>query len=298
MEKTMNEHILNALYYIEENLDSSLDLDDIAKVAGYSKYHFCRIFKLNVGESMMEYITRLRLEKAQLKVIQKSSIIDIALDVGFETPNGFNKAFKKIFGMNPTEYKKIKSDFLQNFKGKLMQEPKIVTLENKFVVFTRENGEYNTSSKIAWERLTNALNGLGEKIKKSDATFFQKIKDGFTINLDPKKGELLGICHDDPTVTQPQNIRYDASIAWSKKNIDFLKKYGYETKTIDGGKYAMTTHYGSADENLDSWLGLYSWCEQNGYKFKDMPPFEKYVNMIEQMNNPEAQITEIYIPIE
>jgi len=65
MEKTMNEQILKALYYIEENLDSSLDLDDIAKVAGYSKYHFCRIFKLNVGESMMEYITRLRLEKAQ-----------------------------------------------------------------------------------------------------------------------------------------------------------------------------------------------------------------------------------------
>jgi AraC family transcriptional regulator len=246
----------------------------------------------------MEYITRLRLEKAQLKVIQKSSIIDVALDVGFETPNGFNKAFKRIFGMSPTEYKKIKSDFLQNFKGKLMQEPKIVTLEDKFVVFTRENGEYNTSSKIAWERLTSTLNGLGEKIKKSDATFFQKIKDGFTIDLDPKKGELLGICHDDPTVTQPQNIRYDASIAWEKEKIDFLKKHGYETKTINGGKYAMTTHYGSADKNLDSWLGLYSWCEQNGYKFKDLPPFEKYVNMIEQMNNPEAQITEIYIPIE
>ena len=47
---------------------------------------------------MMDYNTRLRLEKTQLKVIQKSSVIDVALDVRFETPNGFNKAFKKSLG--------------------------------------------------------------------------------------------------------------------------------------------------------------------------------------------------------
>ncbi|MBD3824079.1 MAG: GyrI-like domain-containing protein [Epsilonproteobacteria bacterium] len=58
------------------------------------------------------------------------------------------------------------------------------------------------------------------------------------------------------------------------------------------------THYGSCDESLSSRLGLYSWCEQNGHKFRDIPPFEKYVNMIEEMDNPKAQITEIYIPIE
>jgi AraC family transcriptional regulator len=293
----MNECIKKSLYYIETHLDEPFDLDDLAKIAGYSKYHFSRIFKLHVGESIIEYITRLKLEKAQLKVMHKNLIIDVALDVGFETPNGFNKAFKKIFGTSPTEYKKIKSDFLKNFKGKLMQEPKIVTLEEKFVVFTRESGEYNTSSKIAWERLSNSLNGLEEKIKKGDETFFQKIKDGFTIELDPKKGELLGICHDDPTVTQSQNIRYDASIAWEKDKIDFLKRYGYETKTIEGGQYAMTTYYGRSDENLDSWLGLYGWCVENGYNFRDTPPFEKYVNMIENIDNPDKQITEIYIPI-
>lgn len=53
----MNRQIEKVLYHIEQNLDDTL-------IAGYSKYHFCRIFKLNVGESMMEYITRLRLEKA------------------------------------------------------------------------------------------------------------------------------------------------------------------------------------------------------------------------------------------
>ena len=110
----MNEQIQKVLYFIENNLDVSLDLDDLARIAGYSKYHFSRNFKLTIGESIIDYITRLRLEKAQLKVIQKISIIDVALDVGYETPNGFNKAFKKTFGITPLKYKKIKKDFLDN----------------------------------------------------------------------------------------------------------------------------------------------------------------------------------------
>ena len=67
----MNEQIQKVQYIIERNLDISLDLDDLARIAGYSKYHFSRCFKLNTGESITDYITRLRLEKAQLKIIQK-----------------------------------------------------------------------------------------------------------------------------------------------------------------------------------------------------------------------------------
>lgn len=149
----MNEQIQKVLYFIEKNLNVALELDDLARIAGYSKYHFSRSFKLNTGESITDYVTRLRLEKAQLKVIQETSIIDVALDVGYETPNGFNKAFKKTFGVSPLKYKKIKRDFLDKFKGKLTQTPQKVVLEDKFVIFTREVGDYNVSSKIAWDRL-------------------------------------------------------------------------------------------------------------------------------------------------
>lgn len=288
----MNECIKKSLYYIETHLDEPFDLDDLAKIAGYSKYHFSRIFKLHVGESLTDYITRLRLEKVQVKVVQKSSIIDLALGVGYETPNGFNKAFKKSFGISPTEYKKIKRDFLQQYRGKLMEAPKIVILEEKEVVFTRETGNYNTSSKIAWNKLSKDLNKLGQKIQMREGENKAEL-----IRFEINDAELFGICHDDPSVTQPQNIRYDACISWNKEKIDFLNQYGYETKGIEGGEYAMTTYYGSSDENLDSWYGLYGWCEENGYKFRDSPPFEKYVNMIENIDNPDKHITEIYIPI-
>ena len=112
----INQQIQKVLYFIENNLNNQLDLDDLARIAGYSKYHFSRCFKLNVGESVIDYMTRLRLEKSQFKIIQNNSMINVALDIGYETPNGFNKAFKKIFGTTPTKYKKLKKDFLNQYK--------------------------------------------------------------------------------------------------------------------------------------------------------------------------------------
>ncbi len=282
----MNEQIQKVLYFIEKNLDVALELDDLARIAGYSKYHFSRSFKLSTGESITDYVTRLRLEKAQLKVIQKTSIIDVALDVGYETPNGFNKAFKKTFGITPLKYKKIKKDFLDKFKGKLMQTPQEVQLEDKFVIFTRQTGDYHTSTEIAWDRLRNNL-----------ASFEQISQNQECTNLNLQEAQLFGICHDDPTVTKPENIRYDACIYWDDESSKFLQKHNFETKKIDGGKYIMTKHFGNCEGNLDNWLALYNWCEQNNYKFRDLPPFEKYVNVLE-VTNPEDIITEMYIPVE
>jgi len=284
----MNQQIKKVLYYIESNIEEPFLIEDLAKVAGYSPFHFCRIFKLSVGESVMEYIIRLRLEKGALKLFQTNLTIDVALDIGYQTPNGFNKAFKKVFGLTPTEYKKQKTDFLENYKGKLMETPKIVTLEDKHIVFVRQVGEYMTSSTIAWKSLSNSLNALVEQFKN----------DKVSILLDPKEGELIGICHDDPSVTKPENIRYDAAIAWEKKSIDILGNYGLDTKKISGGKYIMVNHYGDIkEENLDTWLALYNWCNKNGYKLRDAPSFEKYSNDVLELDSGKHLI-QLYIPIE
>lgn len=101
----MNQQIQKVLYFIENNLDMQIgDLDDLARIAGYSKYHFSRCFKLNVGESVTDYIIRLRLEKSQFKIIQKVSVINVALDVGYETQMDLI-SIKKVFGISPTRYK-------------------------------------------------------------------------------------------------------------------------------------------------------------------------------------------------
>jgi AraC-like DNA-binding protein len=151
----MNTQISKVLCYIEAHLDDNLDIKTLARVAGYSVYHFSRIFKMSVGESTISYVSRLKLEKASSKIIDKNkSIIEIALDTGYETPNGFNKAFKKIFDMTPSEYKVKRINLLQTYKDKIMQTPQIVERETTHIVYQREIGNYEQTSKTAWTKLT------------------------------------------------------------------------------------------------------------------------------------------------
>ncbi|MCH9739569.1 MAG: AraC family transcriptional regulator [Epsilonproteobacteria bacterium] len=286
----MSQPIQKALYYIETHLDDELEIVHLAKVAGYSPYHFCRVFKTQVGESAMAYASRLRLEKSTLKMIsQEKSIIEVALASGFKTPNGFNKAFKKIFGLTPTAYKYQRVEELQRYKEKMMQTPQVVIRDEAFVVYERQTGEYDRGSEIAWQNLSTKLNDFGKACEKEPPSV--------EMVLDVKGAELLGICHDDPNVTQEENIRYDAAIAWGKPQIAFLKKHGFETKRVAEGKYIMVTHKGSHKELIGVWMGLYAWIEENGYSFRDEPPFEKYLNM--PMDTKQSELlTEIYVPVE
>jgi AraC-like DNA-binding protein len=102
-----NSSIKKAIKYIEENLNEQLDLNNISKAASYSPYHFSRVFKQATGENINNMIKRLRLAQSTHELLfQNSSITEIGLNIGYETPSSFNKAFKKLFNMSPREYKK------------------------------------------------------------------------------------------------------------------------------------------------------------------------------------------------
>ena len=285
----MNAQIQKVTYYIETHLDDELDVLVLAKVAGYSHFHFCRIFKIHMGESTMSYAVRLRLERAASHVaLGKKSMIDIALDAGFQTPTGFLKAFKRRFGTTPTNYKSSANVLLKQYEETQMKNVTIVQRDEVNVVFTRELGDYEKSSSVAWERLSEQMNGLGELFAKNPPSFEMDLGEG--------NGEALGICHDDPQITNEKNIRYDAALAWGKKEIAELAKYGFETKTVAGGKYAMTEYMGGSEAAEKAWYGLYAWIEKNGHSFRDEPAFEKYINAWNETDTKKIQ-TEVYVPI-
>ena len=286
--ETMNPQIQKVSYYIETHLDDAIDLEHLSKVAGYSPYHFCRIFKIHIGESAMSYATRLKLERAVREMMVGSkSMIEIALGAGYQTPTGFLKAFKVRFGTTLTNYKIGTRVRMNRYKEIEMHTPEIVTREEVEVVFTRELGEYEKSSEIAWKRMSKALNSLEAQFKKRPPKT--------PMNLDPNAGEALGICHDDPKVTSEENIRYDAAYAWGKEDIRELAEYGFETKKVAGGKYAKVDYTGTS-KAMDTWYGLYAWIEESGYTFRDEPAFEKYLNACGE-SDPESFHTEVYVPI-
>lgn len=98
--------IEDAIHYIHDHLDSDLSLDDLAKAANMSRSYFSTIFKRLNGISPWDYITIKRIEQS-IEYLEStdSSILEIACRCGFNNTANFNRAFKKITGKTPSEYR-------------------------------------------------------------------------------------------------------------------------------------------------------------------------------------------------
>lgn len=96
-----------ALKYIEAHLNEEIDLDSIALEAGYSLYHFHRIFKGLVGDSMKDYIRKRRMTEAAKELVHTDTpIVEIGLKYGYESREAFSRAFEKVYGKNPSQVRK------------------------------------------------------------------------------------------------------------------------------------------------------------------------------------------------
>jgi len=94
------------LEYIEHNIGSDLSLQNLSKIAGFSPYHFHRIFHSVTGKNLHQYILERRLNNCAMQLLYKDrDITEIALDFGFSSSSAFARSFKKHFGYTPTQYK-------------------------------------------------------------------------------------------------------------------------------------------------------------------------------------------------
>lgn len=100
--------IKKAMNYIENNLKKEIRTEDIADSAGFSKYHFQRVFKRETGLNLYEYIQKRRLAEASSLLLNSNiRILDIAAYLCFESQEAFTRAFKKVYGLPPGQYRKV-----------------------------------------------------------------------------------------------------------------------------------------------------------------------------------------------
>lgn len=89
---------------IEENLQNQIVPEDLSRAAGFSHYHFCRVFKAAMGVSLMRYITGRRLIHGLYHMWLGREKTEAALMFGFDSYAGFYKAFRRMFGASPTAH--------------------------------------------------------------------------------------------------------------------------------------------------------------------------------------------------
>ncbi|MBL4624390.1 MAG: helix-turn-helix transcriptional regulator [Flavobacteriales bacterium] len=102
------DRINKVVRYIGQNLDQNQILQDLAKLAYYSPFHFQRVFKSIVGETPKQYIKRVRLEGAAHYITLKpeTSLLEVAMEYGFTSLEAFSRAFKNYYEVSPDKLRK------------------------------------------------------------------------------------------------------------------------------------------------------------------------------------------------
>ena len=101
--------IAKARKFIHSNLDQPLPLGQVARQAGLSESHFCRLFKEATGLTLTDYVNRCRIEWAKRELLRpEARISEIAFQVGYQSLSQFNRSFARIVGLSPTLYRREK----------------------------------------------------------------------------------------------------------------------------------------------------------------------------------------------
>lgn len=280
---TYEARINKTLDYIQKHLHDDISLDVLAKVSFFSPYHFHRIFSGMVGETLGEYIRRLRLERAAIDISQTSrKITDIAFDAGYETVESFGRAFSSKFKVTPNAYRKqrIKTNSEKfkrfnkniNIGDSIMEEVKIIQQQALKVAYVRNIGPYITCEK-AWNTLCSWACPKG---------------------LFSPSTKILGLCYDDPDVTPADKIRYDACITIEE---DIKTEGEIKIQEIPEGEYACVTHTGPYTELKDIYIQLCGkWLPASGREMKHAPSMEIYLN--DPKSTPPKDLkTQILLPL-
>jgi AraC family transcriptional regulator len=280
-EASYRERILRVCLHIEANLDQPMSLENLAAVACFSPFHFHRIFRALVGESVMEHVRRLRLERAaqRLKAATPARVIDVALDSGYETHEAFTRAFRAMFGVAPSRYRRARP---RPARRPAPPAPDAMTpLAVRFerlpairAAFMRHVGPYADVGPT-FERVLGWAAGRGLLGEPPTLAF--------------------GLSLDDPDVTAPERLRYDACVA-VPASIGADGEIGIHD--IPAREYAAVTFTGPYEELDDVYRWLCGvWPPHSGREVAAAPCLELYRN--DPRITPAAQlVTDVLLPLE
>ncbi|KIV69729.1 Transcriptional regulator, AraC family [Bacillus mycoides] len=275
--------------YIESHINDSLSIEDLANVAGFSKFHFHRIFKGMMDEPLSRYVNRLKLERAThlLTYHTDMMITDIAYYFGFTDSAVFSRTFKSYYGVSPSHYrnhnskncKDVSEDSQYNECKKVRGEVEIVAADKVNVAYIRHVGTYKDLA-IDFPKMIEKL-------------FHYASEQNYHAFEDTK---VLTIYHDHHEFTEDYHLRTSLCITILDEVVEGNSDIGL--MTIPSGKYAVGHFEIFQEEYKGAWDFLYGeWLPNSGYKPRDSYPFEMYKN--DPRQHPENKhIVDIYVPIE
>jgi len=280
------ERFYKAISHIEQHLSQPIYLNDVAASANYSPYHFSRMFKGVTGDSLTEYVRKRRLTVAanRLLVEDDLSLLDLALDVGFESQESFTKAFKKVFNITPGAYRRNKDPMRLLYRDpfnysdhyhlshRLETEPSIVTRPKMLVV-----GQAN--------------HFVGKELS------LKEVWSGFKPEMDqvPNRVGKLGFGIYEAYYEDGKEVGFTYWCAVEVANFDDVPER-FQAREISEQSYALFTHHGPLPELYKTMKYIWgSWLPKSKYEYAPSPELEIYpANYMATEQDAQLQL---YIPV-
>jgi AraC family transcriptional regulator len=276
-----------AIEFIEDHLTDPISVEDVAKHAFQSRWHFQRIFRLVTGHSVYSYIKRRRLSEAGNDLmLTRDRIIDIAFKFQYETPESFLRAFRKEFSVNPSEYRRGKEHRgLQRIS--VLRDP-------------RREGDGKDAL-----RAQMVVRGETLLIGRKYRTTMRQMRnetdipafwgDFFSRNVmaeipDKADGAAMGVYFNWDI-----EENFDVLIGARVERFGKVPE-GMEARRIAPAKYMAFTVPGNTNEDiLRAWKYIYGvWMPETGYERGLTDDFDLFDDRFTRAENPES---EIYIPL-
>ena len=254
------------LSVIHRDISADLQAESLAELAAYSEQYFHRLFKQVVGQSVHQYIRKVRLEAAanQLIFSPQLTVLNVAHNCGFYSLSSFSRAFKATYGVPParwrlsTHYQKQRH-YLANPEIKAAYDrledvplptPNIVNLPPHEVAYIRHTG-YGRSIRYTWQMLSAWAESEGRAMDIQ-----------------------IGLHHSNPALVPLQHCHYVACIGINKP---VLRRGRINSVTIPGGHYAAFKVAGKFGELLPRISKIWEeWLPQSGYVARTTPAFASY----------------------
>jgi AraC family transcriptional regulator len=287
--------VYRVMDYIQAHLDEDLTLEKLAGVAAFSPFHFHRVFAAITGETLSDFIRRVRLERAAsgLAIMCDTSVLEIALRCGFSSAATFARAFKSHFGMSATEWREggaqrwyaarpghSKTSKANSKRSQAQRNPgKAFSVHRGQSAAARNREAANEFSmpveikdippyRVAYMRHVGPY-GEGGRISALWASFERWIR---ARDLVRPGLQTIGIGHDAPKIAPADKLRYDACVVVDQS---FKPDRFVNVADLPGGRYAVAAFEGTAAQISDAWEQLWArWLPASGYQPEDRPCLE------------------------
>ncbi|MFD3449903.1 effector binding domain-containing protein [Microbacteriaceae bacterium 4G12] len=273
-----------ALVYIENHLNDDIDLSIVAKEAGYSLYHFHRVFKGIVGDSIKDYIRKRRITEAARELIHTDeAIIDIGIKYGYQSREAFSRAFEKIYGKNPSEVRQ---------EGLFYHIREPMTFDYMMFEYNRRKNGMQPFFRKLPERLV-----VGRKYQmKADGSNYQEIpllwqkwhNDRAWLQIEERKynDECMGIC------LFSEGDTFEYMIGHEVKTTDHIPK-NMTIYRIEPSFYAVFRTVGPITESVQkTWDYIYTiWLNESPYEHAGTHDIEYYYYHQGEL------VADLYVPI-